>query len=40
LSGKDAWDPIIMGGKEESGWGRGACCKEVLLEMSSNCTGG
>jgi len=40
LSGKDAWDPIIMGGKKEGRGGRGACGEEVLLETSLYCAGG
>jgi len=38
LSGENAWDPIITGGKEESGRGRGMCGEKVLLEASSYST--
>ena len=38
LGGENAWDPIIMGGKKESGGGRGTCGKEVLLETGTDCT--
>ena len=39
LGGENMWDPIIMGGKKESGGGRGTRGKKVLLETSTDCTG-
>jgi len=36
LSSEDVWDPIIMGGNEESGGGRRTCGKEMLLESGAN----
>jgi len=39
LGGEDAWDPIITGGKEESGGGRGTCSKKVLLKAGADSTG-
>ena len=39
LGSENAWDPIITGGKEESGGRRGTHGKEVLLEMGADCTG-
>ena len=40
LGGENAWYPIIMGWKKESGGGRGASGQEVLLKASANCTRG
>jgi len=40
LSGENAWDPIIMGWKKESGRGGGMSGEEVLLEASANSTRG
>jgi len=36
LSSKDAWNPIIMGGKRKSGRGRRTSGKEVLLELGAD----
>jgi len=38
LSGENAWNPIIMGGKKERGGERGTRGKEVLLKASANRT--
>jgi len=40
LGGENAWNPIIMGGKEKSGGGRGMCGEEVLLEVGVDRAGG
>jgi len=40
LGSENAWDLIITGREKEGRWGRGMCCKEMLLKMSSYRTGG
>ena len=39
LGSENAWDPIITGGKEESGGGRRAHGKKVLLEAGADSAG-
>jgi len=39
LGSENAWDPIITGGKKESGGRRGTHGKKVLLEAGTDCTG-